>query len=226
MNGFTQANDSSVNFLNLFSKQKPQAIELTKIIPSKTATLLFFGISNIKSFHHDYKKYLSAKMRSQTYEQYIEGVNKKYHINIERSILEWIDNEMALVITEPSSADFTTNSYAVVRSNNIDEATHNLNAIVDSINKKNIESLDTLTYRNHIISYLNLPDLLPSLLGWPFNKIKTNYYTTIEDYIIFANTKDALKTFINDFESNKTLARDKNYKTFSENISNEANIYL
>lgn len=226
MNGFTQANDSSVNFLNLFSKQKPQEIELPKIIPAKTAALLFFGISNIKSFHHDYKKYLSAKLRSQNYEQYIEGLNKKYRINIERSMLEWIDNEMALVITEPSSTDFSTNAYAVIRSNSIDEAVHNLNSIVDSINRKNVEDPDTVTYRNHIITHLNLPGLLPNLLGWQFNKINNNYFTSIDDYIVFANTADALKTFINDFENNKTLARDKNYKVFSENISAEANVYL
>ncbi|MGQ0828232.1 MAG: DUF3352 domain-containing protein [Bacteroidota bacterium] len=226
MNGFTQANDSSINFLNLFRKQKPQEIELTKIIPSKTAMLLFFGISNIKSFHYDYKKYLSAKLRSQNYEQYIDEINKKYRINIERSLLEWIDNEMALVITEPSSIDFTNNAYAVIRSNSIDEAVHNLNSIADSINKKNVEDPDTLTYRNRVITHLNLSGLLPNLLGWQFNKITTNYFTAIDDYIVFANSRDALRSFINDYESNKTLARDKNYKTFSENISGHANVYL
>ncbi len=226
LSGFTQANDSSISFLNLFSKQKPQEIELTKIIPSKTALLLFFGISNIKTFHHDYKNYLSVKHSSQHNEQYMESINTKYHINIERSMLNWIDNEMALVITEPSSTDLTNNSYAVIRSNNINDAANSLISLADSINKKNKEKPRATMYREHIITFLNLPDLLPQLFGWQFNKITKNYFTSIDDYIVFGNTDEAMRNFINDFENNKTLARDKNYQNFAENISKETNVYL
>ncbi len=235
LNGFTQANDSSTKFLNLFRKQKPQEILLTKIIPSKTALLLFFGVSNMKTFHHDYKNYLSAILqgRKQSYELYIEGINTNFHINIEHSMLDWMDNEMALVITEPSSTDFTNNAYAVIHSNTIDDAVSTLNGLADSINKierrkeKTPNSqLPAVKYRNHIINYLNLPKLLPQLLGWQFTKITKNYFTSIGDYIVFANSSESLQNFINDFENNKTLASDKNYKLFSENVSTEANIYL
>lgn len=226
LSGFTQANDSSINFLNLFRKQKPQEIELTKVIPAKTSLLLFFGISNIKSFHHDYKNYLSSKQRSQGYEQYVETVNKNYKVNIERSMLDWIDNEMALVITEPSSKEFTENSYAVLRSNNIDDAVHTLNSVVDSICKKDKSKTDTTHYRNHIISHLKLTGLLNELLGWQFNKITENYFTSIDNYIVFANSIEALKGFINPFENNKTLAGNKNYQSFSENIATESNLYI
>ncbi len=266
LNGFTQAEDSSTSFLNLFREQKTRKIELTKIIPSKTALLLWFGIDNMKTFHHRYKKYLNAlsQGRATSYEQYIESLNKKYGINIEHSMLEWMDNEMALVITEPSSNDFTNNSFAVIHSDNIENAISTLNGLSDSINKKrqphpaepilkstkekeryptnhkvtnpligtspNKSDREKLqlgcVYRNHTIRYLNLPKLLPQLLGWQFNKIINNYYTAIDDYIVFANTKDALQNFIDDFENNKILAEEKNYKVFSENISTEASMYL
>ena len=260
LNGFTEANDSATSFLNLFREQKPQEIELTKVVPAKTALLLWFGTENIKTFHRAYKKYLSdlTQGRAQSYLQYIEAVNKKYDINIERSMLEWMDNEMALVITEPSSNDFTNNSFAVIHSDHIENALTTLKSLADSINKKErplptfrqlaerrtsaqIKSgglagssssppiggrLGGASYRNHTISFLNLPKLLPQLFGWPFNEIKNNYYTAIDDYIVFANNSDALQNFIDDFENNKILANEKNYKAFSENISTEANIYL
>ena len=94
LNGFIQVNDSSTRFLNLFRKQKPQEIALTKVIPSKTALLLFYGVSNIKTFHREYKNYLNSIIqgRKQSYEQYVESVNSKYHINIESSMLDWISN--------------------------------------------------------------------------------------------------------------------------------------
>lgn len=228
LNGFTQSNDSATNFLNLFREQQPQEIELTKVIPSKTALLLWFGISNMKTFHRGYKKYLNAisQGRAQNYSQYIESLNTKYELNIEHSMLELMDNEMALVITEPSSSDFTNNSYAVIHSNNIDDAIITLNGLSDTINKKDRKKAEKNNYRNHIISNLNLPKLLPQLFGWQFNTIINNYYTAIDDYIVFANNSEALQNFIDDFENNKTMAFDKNYKAFSENVSAESNVYL
>jgi hypothetical protein len=249
--GFTQANDSSVSFLNIFRKQKPSEVELTRVIPSKTALLLFFGISNIKTFHHDYKNYLSAtqQLRLQSYEQYMESLEKKYGVSIELSMLEWISGEMALVVTEPVSVDFANNSYAVIRAGDIDEALKSLNELSDVVKhfpattkgegadtraklsgkEKNDKSLigETGTeYRNHTINYINIPQLLPQLFGLPFKKISNCYYTFINDYVIFGNSNEALQNFIDDFENNKVLANDKNYKTFSENISSEANVYL
>ena len=150
LSGFTQTNDSSFNFLNLFRKQKPREIELTKVIPSKTALLLFFGISNIKSFQRDYKSYLSAKQRSQNYELYIDGINKKYKINIEGSMYDWINNEMALVLTEPLSSDLSANSFAVIHSNNIDDAVSSLNAVVYSIAKKDKEKSKMQSLQRHL----------------------------------------------------------------------------
>lgn len=223
--GFTQANDSSNSFLRLFAKQEAEEIELTRIIPSKTALLLFFGISDIKTFHRSYKNYLNYKQRSLQYEQFISDINKKYRINIERSFLDWIKSEMALVIVDPS-ANLADNSYAVIKAGNIKDADNMLHTVVDSICKKDSEKKDTIHYGDYTISHLHLPGILPHLFGWQFEKINENYFTTIDDYVVFANSVTALKNFIRDFEKNKTLEKDKNYRAFMENISNEANIYV
>ena len=222
LSGFTQASDSTNTFLNLFSKQKPKEMELTKIIPSNTATMLFFGISNIKSFYSDYKHYLKIKHTADEQEQFINSINTKYKTDVENKMLSWMDNEIALVVTESDSVDITNNYYAVIRSNNIDDAINTLNDLSSVSNEKS----DTSAYKNHTINRLNIPDLIPHLLGAQFNKITKNYFTSIDNYIVFANAPAALKTFIDNFESKKTLANDKNYKAFSENISAESNVFL
>ena len=224
--GFTQADDSSDNFLNLFSKQDPEEIEMTKIIPSKTAFLLFMGISDVKTFHRKYKTYLNYKLKLQEYERYTEEINKKYHVDIERSFLDWMKNEMALVITDPSSSTIADNSYAVLRTVGISDADNRLQALTDSVCKKNSEKKDTSHFGEYVLTRLNIPGILPHLFGWQFEKIKDTYFTTVDDYVIFANTIKALQNFIQDFEHNKTLEKDKNYRSFMENISAEASIYI
>lgn len=245
LSGFTQANDSAIKFLNVLRRQEPSEIELTKIIPSKTALMVFFSISNIKVYHRDYKNYLSGiqQLRLQSYEQYAESLEKKYGVNIERSVLDWIDGEMALVVTEPGSVDYRNNSYAVLRADNMETALTSLSELADLSTGKKTETVEDdesnekskpkesslikpEEYRNHTIHYINIPQLIPQLLGWQFKKIYNTYYTSIDDYVVFANSSDALNYFIDSYENNKVLANDKNYKLFSENISNEANLYV
>lgn len=224
-NGFTQANDSSNSYLNVFSKQSPQEIELTKIIPSKTAFMFFMGISDVKAFHRKYKNYLSFKHRSQEYEQYVSEFDKKYKVNLERSFLDWISNEIALVVTE------NDNHFAVFHASNIKDAGASLNALTDSIYKKNPEKKDTASAADltgvddYVITKIAEDNLLPKLFGWQFKNITKNYFTIIDDYVVFGNSSNALIDFILDFERNKTLGKDKSYRAFMENISNDATIF-
>lgn len=241
LSGFTQAKDSSGKFLNIFRKQAPQDILLTRIVPAKTSLLLFLGISNSKLYHRDYKNYLSAtqQLKLQAMEQYMNGVESKYGISLEEYVIEWISNEMALVVTEPASPDFTNNTYAVLHSDNVEESVRKLNelgaVISNSTGKGAGDDTDsevkqgkgsTVEYRNHTIGYVNLPQLLPQMLGWPFKKIYNTYFTSVRDYVVFGNNVEALQNFIDDYENNKVLDSDKNYRLFSENVSNEANVYL
>ncbi len=227
LSGFTYSNDSvKTNFLNIFNKQKAQTIELTKVIPSKTALMVFYGISNTKTFHEDYLTYLKAKGGLPDYKRFRDTVNVKYGIDVEPGMLNWIDNEMALVVTEPVGADYSENVFAVMHSGNVEDAISTLNGLAENVNKTNEEKTDTANFRGHIINRLNIPELLPQLFGWQFNKIRKPYFTSIADYIIFGNSSEALQNFITAYENNKTLANDKNYTAFAENISTEANVYI
>ena len=225
LSGFTSASDLSTSFLNLFSKQKPQETEVTSILPSNTAMFLFLGMSNIKSFHQDYKKYLSLHKRLQKYNTFCKKINDKYHLDIEVLMLRWMDNEMTFVITEPETTDYSGNSFAVIRSNNIEDALQILNHLSDVTKNKESKN-DSTSYMGHAINHLDIPELLPQLFGRQFDIIKRTFYTSIANYIVFSNTSDALKSFIDKFETNKTLANDTNYKAFSENISAESNVFL
>lgn len=225
LSGFTSASDSGNSFLSLFIKQKPQEAEVIKIIPSNASAFLFLGISDVKAYHKDYKKYLETKKQLSEYNNLIQPINKKYDLDIENLMLSWMDNEMALVITEPASADFKENSFAIIRSNNIEDAINTLNELSFKTKGEELKT-DTALYKGYNIGRLNILNLLPHLLGVQFNKISNNYFTSIDNYVVFSNTTEAIRNFIDNIESNKTLFYDKNYKAFSENISAESNVYL
>ncbi len=224
LSGFTSASDSNKSFLNLFIKQKPQEAEVIKIIPSSVSTFLFLGMSDVKSYRQDYKNYLKSKNCITENDNFISNLNKKYAIDIENLMLSWMDNEMALVVSASDTTDFSVNSFAIIRSNNIEDAINTLNELAKTT--AGDSAIDSSSYRGHNINYVNIENLLSNLLGSQFSKIKTTYFTSIDNYILVANASDALKRYIDEIESHKTLSTDKNYKVFSENISSESNVYL
>jgi hypothetical protein len=224
LSGFTQANDTAANFLSIFSEQKPQEIVLTKVAPAKTTFMLFYGISNIEAYQLGYKKYLGARKQLKLYEDYCADVKQRYNIDIEKDLTSWINNEIAFILAEPTDSMPSGNPYAVIRANDIEEASRHLSDIADSVSSD--KSADTSNFSGHTIRQLPLPSLLSNLLGWQFKNIRGNFFCALEDYIIFADSEQALKNFINDFENGKTLNKNKNYISFTENISGETNLYL
>jgi hypothetical protein len=226
MNGFTQINDSLNNFLHLFAKQKPQKIEITKVIPAKTAVMYYYGVDDISTFNKEYHNYLKANHRFTTDAAYFKAFDDEYDFKMEEEMLHWMQNEMAVVITQPSSSDFTNNTYAVIKSTDAEDAVAYLNKTIKTIIADVKHKPDTTHFKNHIIAKLDLPELLSHLLGLQFAQVKSNYFTSINDYLVFGNSDEALRNYINDFEFGKTLAKDKSYLSFADNIPNETNVYL
>lgn len=225
MNGYTYSNDSVHNYLNIFAKQKPQNINLTSVIPASTSTVLFFGIENFKTFNRDYKSYLETQRKLFDYEKSVEAWNKKYKTDIEKYMLPWVSEEMALVVTEPSKKSFGSNTFAVFHATDIEIAKQKIDSLSTIVRKK--EDADTITYRGFAINQLRIPRVIGTLFGDCFNNVEKNFYTTVNDYVVFGNSKTALKSFINEFVNGRTLDKNSYYIEFSKNnLTEDASIYL
>jgi hypothetical protein len=226
LSGFSASGDSVNNFLDLFKQQEPQHIDVFKIAPDNTVLLLHFGISNFKSYYNTYKKYLESQHKFFDYQKSITQLKSDYHIDIDRQFLDLIEKEMAVIIKSSGSADYSPVSYAVFRTDDATFAFNAIKAMSDSIIKKQRLKRDTAIYRSYSIFHLPIHDFLPILLGQSFEPIKENYFIKLENYLVFANSIDALKNLINDFENGKTMENSAAFNSFSENFSSESNIFL
>jgi hypothetical protein len=227
LSGFTQISDSIPNYLSVFKNQKAQKNEAIKFIPSKSRLFLSMGISDFNSYKRDLNNYLNSTKQLNKIKTGISKINSTYSIDIVQAFSGWIGNEMNLVITNSDSEDILAdNSYALIKSTNIGNAIAQLNELCDSVNKLENLNRDTLSFRNHTINQLRINNIVQYIFGWQFNKINNCFYTSIDDYVLFANSHEAIISYINEIENNKTFANDKNFNTFSENLSEESNVYL
>ena len=228
LNGFTHTNDSLNNYLNVFNNQQTQQISMLKVIPQNTATLVHFGCSDFSTFRKDFKTYLGKNNELIDYGKKILQLNAEFDCNLERNLLSWVEDEMGVVLTEPLfPGEPIRNSYAVFKSNDIETASELLRELVWQVASKYDEQPDSMIFRDYTIRQINIPNLMPTLFGKLFTKVKYNYYTAVDEFIVFGNSFNALRNFVNTYEGEKTLYKNPDFhRFFSKNLYDESNIFI
>jgi hypothetical protein len=227
MSGFTDADSTNGQFLGLFSKQPSRDVKVTSVLPANTALLSCFEISEYPAYIKQYKQYLGQHRKIYKHNEWLDEVNKKYGMGIEKSFFSWIDNEVALVITEPTDSTLQNDIYAVVGASDIKDAATALDSLADSSTRVNDKEPFKDKYMNHDIGCIEIEGLMPNILGGTFELLKKSFYTTIGKYVVFANTSEALQMFINRYEGGNTLEKDSYYQSFiKDHVENESGLYV
>jgi hypothetical protein len=222
LNGFTLATDSSNNFLSLFKDQKPQEIEILNSIPNNTAFLFYYSFSNAKQFFTDRKTLLKSNNQFFNYQKYLDQQTDTYGIDLEEEFLSYICNEISFVITEPICNDYTDEMFIMVHTNNIEKAINSLNNIAIKTNPE----FTIIENNEYKINQIGIDKLFSNLFGKPFYNINQPYFTAIGDYVVFGSSENAIKTYINKIELERTLNNDENFKTFKDNLSSSSSIFI
>lgn len=224
-NGFTLAPDSLNLYLNVFKDQPAPEMQLTSILPANTAFFIYYGFDNFKGYFKNYQNFIGDK-KTYNYKREIQKLNDRFKTNIESDILSWIGNEMALVITNPKSQNIKNCTYAIFKTNDNEKALNKLNNLCSKVKSGSVNYDADETYKNFNIKHLDIPVLLPLFFGPLFQKMERSYFILIDNYIVFGNTKSALKDFINVNGFETTLPNDNSYKALSENMSGKSNLYI
>lgn len=215
LNGYTITSDS-LQALERY-KTSPQPVTVPEVLPKDIAWMLDFGIGDLKTFH--------ARQKSQfindpsNYDKFFLNFKTKYKIDLLNEVYSWAGFEVAL-------AEVLNKQLVVVRTKDVLKASVSLDNISRKINKLNGKPEYFLNSGEYAIKKINQRELLPILFGPIFSSVKENYYLAIRDYIVFANDPNVLELVIERYYNRKTLAHDVNYQSFSNNISDNSNIYL
>jgi hypothetical protein len=203
LNGFSISYDTIPGLQNHLKKQKPQEIEVIRVLPQSTAFMMFSGFSNFSAYYSSLKK------------------NKAEENKTDEDLLTtWIGNEIAWIKTDEKS-NFA--NYLIIKSGNLESANQSLLAASSKLSAKENKQED---YRDFVIKKLANENIYQKILGKQYAGIDTTYYTNIGRYFIFGSSIQNLQYFLNEFLAERTLQRDSYYASFSENLSTEANFFV
>lgn len=202
--------DGANQFLSLFKDQKSVPLNVFKILPSRTAAVVAWGISSPSAWLNDFSNY----MKENNYN--ISSNNKEY-------FQDWMGNEVSLIVTEPMSEANNNNYFAAVAVNNISLCQNKMSAISEQNNSaKPLEEI----YNGISIRKLKKSDLIPSVLGPLFSKLTGCYYCIIKGYFIASNQVSSLRGFINDNQSKNLLVDQPRFKTITNQVHPFGNLYF
>ncbi|MFT4755245.1 MAG: hypothetical protein ACI85Q_002813, partial [Salibacteraceae bacterium] len=225
MGGFAIANDSLNHWISIFKNQEPMKPTIFNYLPNQTAFVLHYGFSNFRSLRERMVK-RNSEMLGSDFNQPIIQWDSVYDISIENDFLNWIENEVAISIIEPERVNVKSEALVWVNSSDAMTMMSHLKEMALHIDNKELLDFRTISYKNYEIQKLNIPNFLNSCLGNSFSVVNENYFTQIEDFIVFSNSPATLQWCIDRYENGKTMSTDESFKNFTNRISGTSNLFL
>ncbi len=225
--GVTEVKDSIASYVSALTNIDAGKIICDKIAPSTTAAYLSCSFSSVNNLLEGVLKHYNStdSIAAISLEKNISSLEKLFKLNINKDILDWVGEEIAIVKLQPQNNIKENDILLIVHSKNIDLARKGIekierNVIEDFAKVRNID------YNGFDIKYLNIKGFLKPFFGKGFNSIDKPYYTVIDEYVLFSNSHYYLSKAIDDFLKGQSLLTDKNYKEFKSNFNKKSNFSL
>ncbi len=225
LSGFTNINDSARSVLVPVILSGETKHDIARIVPRETASMVSIGFKNIEG--------MIKEIRDKQYENFPESYNKtlsrlekKFRISFTKNFLSWIDNEIALVQTQPSNLGSNDEFAVVFKAKNNKDAKQNLDLITRQIKRNMPAKFREVNYRGYEINYLSVPGFLKIIFGRMLEKLEKPYYTIIDNYVVFSNHPQTLKNFIDSYISKNALGSSIDYYNYIKTFSGKSSIML
>jgi len=222
-----------MQYLSIFKDINPKKSKVLKLLPAKTSSFVSLNIGSGSGFKFKYEDYLGIIRMLNNHRIKLAAFYKKYKIvEDENSLYELTDNEIALVYEDFNKNGKKHNIFAFIEYKNKSDAINFFNRIVDyQNNNKNISFNNPKnTYisdgKEYVIYKLHEKKIPEIFYGILFENLNAEWLTFINGFVIFAESKQALKSLIDTYEEDKTFKRKSLNYSFINNLSSQSNIFF
>lgn len=191
------------NFLQALTKQEaPTNSRIAEYLPQNIGAMLYLGWNDFETFYTAY-----SQQEDKDFEKYF---------------LPWIGQEVTLFIEDPTDDEnaFMKDKLVFVESKDTSLTWKLLDQYAHEFGE-----LDQRTYQNFVVTQIAANSPLKALFGENLNPLQNPYYTIIDNYIVFANTRTTLEGWIKSFNTRKMILDLPEYQSFFTQAKNKSNIY-
>ncbi len=231
LNGFTCVEDTVNTYLNILRKQQPYECRITEILPSDISGFISLGISDFNLFKTRYSGYLNKQGRLDIYNLEMSKLKETYGIDIENVFYSFLENEMAMVYADINRIDMNAGNFVVFKIKDKYSTERQLIKLLKKhakINEHDVSDLIKTYHPDQSSSFpiykMPISNLPSKLFGDIFAQSHPDYFTFIDNYLVFGSSVNTLSAFLQSNAQNKILSEDKTYKEFFNSL--ETNLYM
>ncbi len=227
MKGYTNINDSTATYLSAMLQSGTGSLEIAKLAPQRTAFYLGMGFDSFLDFFEKFESLMKNDMDD--YEEYHENlrkVEKFLGINLKEHFMSWIDDELAFIQTQPGKLGKSNEFAVVLKAKDGEEAKEKLDFLTEQIKKKTPVKFKEVTYKGYPIGFLSVKGFFRMMLGKFFADLEKPYFTVIDDFVVFSNHPQTIKSIIDDWSNEKTLANLEDFQTLSKEFDSNSNVFI
>ncbi|MBN2667590.1 MAG: hypothetical protein JXR60_00045 [Bacteroidales bacterium] len=231
LNGFTYANDSVNNYLNVFRGQKSATLKIDQVLPSNTSFYMAFELFNFDAFQNRQNQFNDRKGQGESYQKWFDNFKEAHQIDWFKVFPEIINGEVVLAQTLVNPLDLNQNTFLILETHGESPTMELLMPMLEQMANKQGVELNTL-YTDYAVKDDKTQRIYPfpendfaeRWLGRMFSNAKSKYFTFIDDYLVFGSSVKDLKRFIDDNERQSTLENDSFYKDLMAELSSESGL--
>ncbi len=193
---------SNAVFWQKLSQQYPaNSPTLCKILPDNTAIAAYVSVEKFQKFYH--------------------SLNYPPNEDFNQYILPFIKDELLFFICNPISNDLQADKFVAFRCPDRTIADKLLTAY-----GKKFGELKEFNQQNFVVKQIASAQLLQPLFGEIINPLQNPFYTTIDDFIIFANSEAGLQNWVEKYNFNRTLSQNSQFAPAVQMMQQKANFGL
>ncbi|HEY3403147.1 MAG TPA: DUF3352 domain-containing protein [Ohtaekwangia sp.] len=225
--GYTTVNDSVDSYLKTLVISGKGPSEFLEVTSQRTSFFLGLGFTKFSEFFKNFETNIQEDITEyKTYRDNLQQVENYLKISVQKNIIDWIGDEVALLELQSSGKGLNTETAVILKADNIETAKNNLAHIQRQVKKRTPVKFKEVEYRGFMISYLGMKGFFNLLLGKFFARYDKPYYTIINNFVIFSNHPQTLESLIDDYLSKNTLNRSEEFRKFRKTFDDESSVFI
>jgi hypothetical protein len=221
--------DSIGSYVKAMSHVTPGKMDAWRIMSGQTSLYFSLGFENFFDFYNNllgqYEEGNSKDMED--INTGIKKLERLLGISIHDDFFSWIGNEIALAKMRPGKTTRLEDVIVAFHTKDIDTAKAGLDNIMKKIkNRIRVVKFEPEDYKNFTIYYFEMPGFFKLFLGKMFKDLEKPFFTYVEDFVVFSNSPQTLKYFIDDYISGNTLDKNVEFVNFKDEFDVKSNVTL
>lgn len=226
-NGFTNISGTNEYYLEALQKSGTAERTIPTIVPKRTALYISYGFDSFSEFYKNFEKVQqNDPQQFESYQNGIEKVEKFLKIDVKENFVNWIDDEIAVLQIQSRISKGKNDMALVLKANDAEKARTNLDFVLEQIRRKTPVKFKAVDYKGYKINFLSIKGFFKMLLGGRFDKFDKPYFTQIDEFVIFSDNPNTLKSIIDDALEGETLATSKEFRDFDEKFESESTVFV